>query len=245
MVFRSRFRRSLVSADPIYVFTMPKVGSKTIQHSLGAAWPGTVFHGHAFDPDIRDWQVTSLRRHFDSGGRLNVISLVRLPVSRNVSHFFQDLDDDDRADMDRMPTTVQQARERFMQEYDHGFAERFFDRHFKENLGIDVYQHPFPEQGHATFESGNVRLIMLKSELPDVGKSQAIAGFLGVDEFPIVNVNIGSQKRYSSLYSQFRKQGNLDRRYVTEICNSRYARHFYGDDELALESSRWCSSSDA
>jgi hypothetical protein len=84
------FERKLRQATPVVVFQMGKVGSRSVYESLSRQYAGAVVHTHLFQADHPDRGVRRLHRWALAETRpLNIISLTREPVGRNVSAFFQ------------------------------------------------------------------------------------------------------------------------------------------------------------
>ena len=70
----------------------------------------------------------------------------------------------------------------------------WLDAELKTTLGIDVYKSPFPlDKGYAIMSRDNISLLVLKCELDDQSKTDAIKEFLGLEDFEIVRSNVTSQ----------------------------------------------------
>src|SRR6056297_137393 len=84
-----KFKLKTRKTNPILVYQMGKVGSKSVHVALQKQYNGFVGHAHSLSPthkrlDIRliyKWAVLEKKP-------LNIISLTREPISRKVSAFF-------------------------------------------------------------------------------------------------------------------------------------------------------------
>lgn len=243
--------------SPILIYQMGKVGSSTVERSLkGIGRP--VVHIHHLNPRTRAAvrrqheekglptpahyrAADAVLRDLEQGRQLDVVTLVREPVSRNISAFFQNI----RVfghDPERLgPERVAELTEQFIERYAHHVPLRWFDDELREMLGIDVYARPFPRsRGHTTLESPRARVLILKSELPDPAKAEALATFLGLaSPPPIRRANVGAEKGYREVYAAFLDAIRLPADYLDRMYHSRYARHFYDEQELRAFRQRW------
>ena len=80
-------------------------------------------------------------------------------------------------------------------------------------------------------------LLLRNEDLRRTGP-QALGDFLGVNPLPLVEANIGDEKRYAGVYAEFRARG-VDTELVDLLHGSKLARHFYTPDELAHARARW------
>jgi hypothetical protein len=79
----------------------------------------------------------------------------------------------------------------------------------------------------------------MRSEISDNEKNKAIKEFLKVTEFQIMNRNIGEEKPYASIYTDFRTHVKLPFDYIDAMCKSKYFDHFYGQTYLDAVREKW------
>jgi hypothetical protein len=116
----------------------------------------------------------------------------------------------------------------------------WLDFEFKTIFGIDIYKKPFPVyQGYTVITRGRTHLLILRCELDDQAKAQAISNFLGIKELEIKRSNIASEKEYAQQYADFKQQINVPPALLDEMYNSKYARHFYSIEERNQFRARW------
>ena len=176
------------------------------------------------------------------GQRWKVITLVRDPVARHISSFFQTIDNEipnftQRYQAD--PALLEQALTRFEQDPPPDEALTWFDEEILPALGIDVYAQPFPwAQGYAVHQTELVDLLILRLEdLPRVG-SEALGHVLG-EEVPIVKANEAATKDYAEAYRTFRERLVLPASYLQQMYSSKLAQHFYSPAELEAFRETW------
>ena len=174
------------------------------------------------------------------GDRLRVITLVREPVANNISMFFEVFDHYAGTTFEESTLDVDAKIELFLERYMHWRPIVWLDAELKTTLGVDVYQCPFPhELGYSTVSTDRVDVLVLRSELDDRTKAQAIADFLGLDEFEIVRTNVASERSYARQYAEFKQQIKIPPNLLDQMYNSKYARHFYSREEREQLRARW------
>jgi hypothetical protein len=116
----------------------------------------------------------------------------------------------------------------------------WLDAEVKTHFGIDIFQHPFPiERGYTAISHDNVSLLVLRCDLDDRTKAQAIADFIGLDKFEILRSNVASDKNYASPYSMFKQRIKLPPALLDQMYDSKFARHFFSREERELFRKRW------
>ncbi len=256
--------RSRWSQPPVLVYQMGKVGSSSVYRSLrDLDLPGGVEHVHllenldAVEASVRSayadpaGSLRQIRRGREIRARMRrsrdvqwkVVSLVRDPVERNVSAFFQNLDQvlpDARERHARGELPTDELRDAFVERYDHNAPLLWFQTQLEPVFGIDVFATPFDTaSGFTTYESPTASLLVIRLEdLPRCG-DLAIAAFLGVDGFTLQARNVGNQKWYADLYAEFQREVVLPPEYLDAMYDSAFAQHFYDDRERAGFRSRW------
>lgn len=245
------------SHPPLLVWQMGKVGSRTILESLhDQRYRGAMFHVHVLSDYLtRKGEVSRrasirgnvaflysdvLREEIRRGDReWKVITLVREPVGRNLSAFFQNLDVYlPGVDIGSMDSQV--LEERFFATFDHDRPVEWFAHEFPEVLGLDIYASAFPkQQGYQVINTGPVDVLVLRMEdLNRVGEG-VLAEFLGMEHVSLTRTNVGSSKGYARQYADVKKHVRIPKDYLDRMYDSEYARHFYTQEELAGFRSRW------
>lgn len=240
---------------PVVVFTMGKVASTAIYRSLAAAADRPVLKVHsllperlaAMDAGYRTTSPGTLPRHLVHAWHLvdrpptpeapwDVVTVVRDPIQRSVSDFFQS-----GRRLGRLEATSLAPRlARFVEREGVPRTLDWFDLELRPVLGIDVLSHPFdPAVGHVLIEAAGVRLLVLRQESLHVAPA-ALARLLGrADEVPIAVDNVGSTKPYAPAYAAAVDGLRLDDSVLDLAYESRWATHFYSPAERAELRARW------
>lgn len=173
------------------------------------------------------------------GRPINVVSLVRAPIARNVSHFFFHLKRDFDLSAYGRPTPVPVLTRLFLDHFDHDYPLRWFDNHIKHCFGINVFATPFPDAGVETYRHENVRLLVFRSELSDPLKAQALTSLLGLRHVRLRRENTGAHRDYADRYSRFKQEAILPTPYLERMTTSTYFRHFYSEEDAARIRAHW------
>jgi hypothetical protein len=214
--------------------------------ALGRIRPTYIWAGQVFSR-----QVKSERK---DGSKWKIITLVRDPIARNVSAFFENLElifayDYHAALRSKSEReVVADLIDLFLKGYviDSSAFEMdanpltWFEEEFNPVLEIDIYQRKFPtHQGYDIFQTQRADLCLLRMEDLDVCGSVALGRFLGVNAIDLRRGNIGSERAYSNLYERFKKSVKLPESYLDAVYGSRLCKHFYSEDEIAHFKKRW------
>jgi hypothetical protein len=171
---------------------------------------------------------------------LKVITLVREPVANNISMFFQVLGQYIDADVDPLKCDTDELIDVFIRKYMHWRPLTWLDAEVKTHFGIDIFQHPFPiETGYTTISQANVSLLVLRCDLDDRTKAQAIADFIGLDKFEIIRSNVRNEKPEAQKYEDFKRRIRMPPALLDQMYDSKFARHFYSTEERGLFRKRW------
>jgi len=211
-------------------------------------------HTYLMRPWLNQFLLRTFQRQGDSK-TWKLITLTREPVARNISAFFENLDvvalkaDGEyeiRSDYYQIEPTIVSSNdigklaELFFTRATHDSPVRFFDREIKNIFGIDVIGSGFPvERGYEIYRAGRVELLVLKLESLADSAEPAFREFLGIDDFQLINSNVGAEKVYAPLYDEFKKHIVIDSDYAAKLFDSDYMRTFYSQDEIRVAKDKW------
>lgn len=240
----SEARRRIDSIDwtkTILIYQPGKVASTTIYHELKRVHPGPVIHMHTLNDDqnIDDVKRAFSRLHeLQALPRVKIITLIREPIGRNLSAFFQNLKKFNQIKFDGVPFSTEELWDLYMRSEKASFILNWFDLELFENFGIDAFGTPFPDCGFVRLENDKAEVLIMKHTLHDEEKSQLVSEFTGINNFTIgYQKNISSQKWYAPDLDRAKKNG-FPNWYVRKMLESKYAQHFYKKDLVNL-SQRW------
>lgn len=254
----------------VVIFQMGKVGSSSIYESLKRVEPDLpVYHAHVLTPSQLDatealtkvhweahrnpmhlWHSLVLRDKLKKPVRQKwkVITLVRDPIARNISAFFQTKHLLSNADQQTLlsSTDAEELMELFLANfYAHEAPINWFDKELEPVFGVDVFDRPFPrEAGYCIYEGDMADVLLIRLE--DLARCQTAAfqDFLGLKNFELKKTNVGKDKSYSQAYARMLNCIGLPETYVEQMYGSKFAQHFYGQEELTKFSRRWLKSVD-
>ncbi|HWO40246.1 MAG TPA: putative capsular polysaccharide synthesis family protein [Candidatus Eisenbacteria bacterium] len=236
-----KIRRRLDVAPPVLIYQMGKVGSSSIYRSLKPIWPGLTMHTHFITRDAKKSQTAHIiyERAIRPGRPIFVISPVREPIARNVSTFFQNFECETGIKYQNSTFSVNDLIQFFLRQFKHYDALRWFDNRFRVELGLDVYDYAFPASGSAVISHQNIKLLLMRSELPDEVKENAIRNFLELPHFVLSNTNSSAEKDYSEMYRQFKHTFVPPKWYFEAMYGSRFFNHFYDAVQRAMFIAHW------
>lgn len=178
------------------------------------------------------------------GKRWRVVTLVRDPVARNLSAFFQigDLflpEFSQKLSAGEWQTAT--LTDSFLNDFSaHNIPLTCLEAELGSVLGVDVYAHPFSaEEGWQIIRGDGDDLLILKIERLDEIGERPIGAFLGRDSVPLLPVNLTSEKEYAKAYREFRNRLFLLEDYLDAMYESRFVRHFYSETEIDSFRRRW------
>lgn len=198
-----------------------------------------------------------LRRYqnFDDGRKWKLITLTREPVGRNISAFFENLEvvprendgefeiSSDYYQIDPTIVSVDEPghlAELFFERATHDSPLQFFDREIRAIFDIDVLKEGFsPEKGYGIYHSERADLLVLRLESLEECAANAFKEFLGIDNFKVINRNIGAKKVYAPLYDAFKRHAVIGTDYANTFYESKFMRTFYTSEEIASARAKW------
>lgn len=236
--------------EPVIVYQMAKVGSSAVAFAL-ARRHLPVFHVHRMSPEhvtsLREerrrlgWEVGPIPPHdqlgmrlhrevFQRGRKARVVTMVREPIARNLSSYFEHLDAIWHTRDAHESIAMDDLCRGFVEQFPHSEPLTWFDDEMLPVLGVDVYAHPFGDEDHRVIEGGRVDVMILKSESSDEAKSAALSRFLGTG-IVVTRANETRSKSKGAAFLRFRQALRLSPAYVDEMLSARYTRHFYSAAE--------------
>ncbi|SRR6266480_36100 len=240
-------------ATPIFIYQIGKVGSTAIARALERLGLFDVYPVHRLNPSnilrvkrehkARGWPpptehtrcLTLYNKLRKSRQPINIISLVREPVGRNFSYYFQNLDKICGVVDAHRRLSTQQLIKQYPVEFPYSDDPlTWFDYEFKQVTGIDLYDRSVClTNGYHEIRSDPYNVLILRSDAADQVKSEAIGLFLKIDPVPLARTHITEEKPEGLAYQAFRNTIRLTSPYLDYIFLSKYCRHFF--DDLSLK----------
>ena len=248
------------SSRPIIIYQPGKVGSSTIYESLRKQIQWPVFHTHRLYPP----HVEALRESAKKMGQkkpiggefnhmlyrklinkhipLDIIVLVREPIERNFSAYFENLDRFWGIKNAHEAIKIKELISNFLSDYPHRTQIDWFDQEFLPTLGINIYDYPFDkESGIQVIEKSPIRILLMKVEVPNSLKHSSVAEFLDLPLVALSDTNVAAHKKYRAQYVSFKQEINLPKQYVDEMLESKFSKYFYTDVEREEVRKKWAT----
>lgn len=246
----------------VFIYQMGKVASRTVLESVKTcgykAFTAHTINGHINEQIFNKYsnpsnlrfgeRVNVLRsiikrkiilKILKNRKKLKVITIIREPISRNESFFFQDLHiplcQMSKRDWTWVYTknNTQALIEEYFNYFNSYHGINWFDNEMQKHLGIDVYSYPFDkDKGYSIINQKNIDLLIVRLENINEISSDVFSGFLAVENFTLKNQNVGQDKWYNPLYKEFKSSVEYTKKYVDSLYQSKYMKHFYTEDEI-------------
>lgn len=242
----------------ILVYQMGKVGSSTVFRSLKNAYlPNPVYQVHFLSHNgirnAEEYHLRSehsrvphhiriskaLRNKIDKTRNVTwkIITLVRDPISRGISDFFENADLYSGGLSYGNGSVNNSHAIKFLQKKFMNFDEStdyictWFDREIKAVFNVDVFAYPFNRSdGFSMIKEKNCEVMILRLEDLDLNFDNSIRKFLCLNRpVKILKSNVGSHKEHSDEYRNVLEHITFPKSACKKIYSSRYARHFYSE----------------
>tara|TARA_R110000851_G_scaffold307758_2_gene466454 strand:- start:328 stop:807 length:480 start_codon:yes stop_codon:yes gene_type:complete len=153
-------------------------------------------------------------------------------MARNLSVFFQNMDRHTQA---AAKLTPEQLFPKFEKSYKHDNALTWFDREWKEHLGIDVYTQGEPLGDHAI--KGDNFILFRDTASNDV-KSEILSDMTG-RQVTVRAANIGEAKTHGDAYAKVKSIAFVSEALIDHVYTSTFARRFWTESQIAEMRKRW------
>lgn len=196
-----------------------------------------------------------------NGEKIKIVALVREPVSRKIASFFQQLSkveyrdegrtfkivsykNEDEFELTATISDMEPLTNLFLDLHKKNLsfdqARTFFDREFKGVLGIDIFASEFPKsKGWKIYNEKLADVLLIRMENLNECVAEAFKEFLDIDGIVLPRTNIGREKDYAPIYEAFKKTAILPDAFLDEMYSTKYARHFYTEEEIHLFKKKW------
>ena len=252
-----------LSKTAIIVYQMGKVGSTTVYYSLNKQLFLTpVFHVHSLSDDtLKEYEkfyrsvgkIPDRIRYLRHGNflrqKLNeskaiawkIITLVREPIIRDISIFFQQIDRKfpNGIDTSEIINILQRHFASFEESTD--YACTWFDREIKTNFDIDIYDFVFDKQkGYHIIKEKDKEVLIIRLEALNNCFQVALGEFLAINKpIKILSKNIAKDKQYKNQYLEVVNNIKIPKDVCELVYSSKHVKHFYSDAMIDDFVNRW------
>lgn len=235
--------RYVYSKNPlIAVYQMGKVGSQSVYYSIKEYGYHPIIFLHFFDRlKLKNYFAFRLLIYFLNKKKpLKIITLVREPISRNLSAYAHDFQGYFNDKMQNY--SERELEHKFFYVYDrHNGPLEWFDREFAVNTGINVYSYDFDkDNGYIIIRENHIEILIMQLEIEDGKKEKIIKNFLELQNFEMKRYNTAEDKSYyKGNYTNFLRSIRIPETYINKMYKSKYFNHFYSLSQKESFLKKW------
>ncbi len=234
------------------IYSIGKVGSATIYNSLKKSekinFPS--FHVHSLQParieEQKNYYKSSARKSIPFhllqstaiaealqtyDGNLYIFTLIREPISRELSSIFQDSFNFTNAKQitkENISAVVKSKIDALIKELP---EIEWFSRELKDVFGIDIFEINFdPSIGYSIQVNGNIHFVLIRLEELNSNFDEITKAIFNRNEgIKLMITNESSDKFYHESYLEIRKDICLSEPEINKLIESKFIQKFYPD----------------
>ncbi len=178
--------------------------------------------------------------HLPKKRKLKVITMVREPVSLELSRYFF-------LHENIYGRSVTASTEQFFHFLHQELSSpespiTWFDRELKRNFGFDVYQQEFDKQrGYQIYHHENFDILVVKLESVDDVFAAGVEELLGISNLKLVRKNDSSDHKYAAKYNQLKATVRLKPDWLEQLYKTPWVEKFYTAKEISRFIQKWSS----
>ena len=256
-----RIREQLARGNPIVVYSAPKTASTSIAAALDRSagldtvkvhmvqpahfWRGPLQSKTAPDGLLRHRaieQVPSRELLFNTDRLLRIVSVVRDPIAFNLSNytFFG------RAywmrSFWRSAPWISTARlmKHFLATFPHASSNMWWEHEFTRSTGINPISDGFDQaRGWQRYQRERFDCLVLRSDVSDAAKCEALSEWTGVEVSPIARENSNEGQSAPGVYERLKSAIRNEPAYVDAMLALPSMHGFYNADQRAALRAHW------
>ena len=241
----------VMTKDDFYmVYSPPKTGSTSVYQSLKARGINALEIHLLSGYDKNSLGYTDILRDFFAYWKetipekksIKVITIVRDPIARSISHAFQMVEVDHIKIKEPGKNIIDDAYKRLGEDIasDDGYIFEWLKRELGGTFGIDIFDYTFDkEKGYMLIEKNNLKFLVMTLEKLN-SNMKVIGDFCGLSDFRLKRSNDGQSKWYNYLYrSSLKKITVPDKIKDFYYENNNSMKFFYGDEDIKRFRKKW------
>lgn len=245
----------------ILVYSIGKVGSATIYNSIKNSnlIDIPIFHVHSLLPErINEQKIyykssnrKSIPFHLiqssalteflkDYSGKIYIITLIREPISRELSSLYQDSFNFTKSiniSKSLMPQVIDSKLNELVNELP---EIEWFDRELKQVFNIDIFENNFdPKIGYFNLLKSNLNFTLIRLEDLNANFDQISKLIFNLQKpIKLLTKNTSNKKFYHESYAEIKSEILLPTKKIEKIINTNYIQKFY-PDYIAILKEKW------
>lgn len=255
--------------NPIWSFTAGKVASQSLHYYLLERGFRSI-HVHSvqsffLNEGVSEEMKENIQEQLFISEPVKIVTGIREPVARDISLFFELLDDgfwwvEDEQEKKSLKKRCLEfcyamigkhsvsSHKSYNYNWAHYWNEHaqygamfdWFDLELKETFGMDVFQYKFDkEKGYSVIKKDNVELFLFRMDVLD-SLNEPLGEFLKIDNFCLPQYNVGGNKGYKYIYQQMIKEIQLPEEYLDFYYhNNERMDFFYTEDQKEQMLKQW------
>lgn len=239
--------------DLILIYTLSKVGSSSVYHSLKKQFPYKEIHHIHFLGDTwlnkfkNDHQVfqnnlNNAERMFQllqkRQWKIKIISLTRDPVARDISGIFQTWQH--VFDVSSISQVPAEDIISFLSNSDFKYSENWFETDFLEFTGLNVFNEKFDSKiGFQVYKTKKASILIMQLEQLNHIYNDALNVFMGKGNYVLQNENITALRMSGVLNKKVKTHLRLPLEKINTIYSSKYSTTFYSESQIQKFKKKW------
>lgn len=226
-------------SSSVYYTLMSKLPFKKIfhLHFLSDYWIKEVFPGTPHERNIHKAEAYFQHLKKRSNKKIKYITLVREPVGRDISGFFQNY----RLTGEKFDKKDLESIRKIISDKGHDLAINWFDTDFFNYTGFNIYSNKFDrKKGFEIYkiDKDSEVLVILTHRLTEVFK-KAISEFLNLEIGNLINFNKSSDKKDGQLVQQLKNYYFESDEKIDKVYSSKFVEHFFSKNEIETYKQKW------
>lgn len=123
---------------------------------------------------------------------------------------------------------------------------KWFDKVFREETGINVYDHRFGvDQGYQIIKDDRFEVLLLRFEDLANGFKKGAAQLFGLEEdrFNLIHSHIHKNDKYNEVHDHVKNNLKLSTKTLNKIYSTNFIKHFYSQELIERLTEKWSSPS--
>lgn len=230
-------RTLLIRKECILVHSMQKTGNMTLEASLNK-YSNAVMSIHSLCDDNEEKRTLSkIIKNQDK--KIKILSGVRYPIERIISQKWQNYQMIWMYNDKCLSTIIDERQNKSSGLKISTNVTQWFKDQIESLFGIDVFQYPFNiNKGYTIINKDNISLFLYRLDYLSKLEKE-IGGFIGYDDFELINYNKAEDKSYALAYQEYLKEVQIDSVFFEKLMSSKEMLHFFSESEREDYYKKW------